>query len=346
MASEAPPFWWEAPDWRAWCLSPVSALYGLAAGYRLTLARRHPIAVPVLCVGNFTVGGEGKTPVAIALAKQARKAGRKPGFLSRGHGGSLLKPHLVEAGSDSSRLVGDEPLLLARHAPTVVTPDRAAGAGVLVEAGCDFIIMDDGFQSARIHMDYALMVVDARRGIGNGHVIPGGPLRARLIDQLRRADAVLTMGEGEAADAVVRQASRAGKPVFEARLKPRGVRSVKGGRFLAFAGIGNPRKFFDSVREAGGEVVEARSFPDHHPYDEEELQDLLKSAEAAGLTLITTEKDLVRLGHGGPLVRRVAERCRVLPVDAVFAAPDVPASIVADTIEAWRDRSLRSRSKS
>ncbi|WP_048648595.1 tetraacyldisaccharide 4'-kinase [Nitratireductor soli] len=341
MASEAPPFWWEAADWRAWCLSPFSTLYGMVAGYRLAAARRTPVDAPVLCVGNFTVGGEGKTPVAIALAKQAVKAGRKPGFLSRGHGGSLSKPHLVDARHDSARLVGDEPLLLARRAPTVVTHDRAEGARVLIEAGCDFIIMDDGFQSARIHMDYALMVVDARRGLGNGHVIPGGPLRAPLIDQLRRADAVLTMGEGDAADHVVRRASRAGKPVYEARLRARRARGIKGGRFLAFAGIGNPAKFFDSLREAGGAVIETRSFPDHHPFDEEDVRELERAAQAAGLALITTEKDLVRLDHGAAAMRELAERCHVLAVEAVFAAPDMAEIIINAAIEAWRERSLK-----
>lgn len=340
--SEAPPFWWEPSDWRAWSLLPASALYGLVANHRMRTARRAPVEAPVLCVGNFTVGGEGKTPVAIALCRAARLAGRSPGFLSRGHGGSLAKPHRVDSAGDSARLVGDEALLLARHAPTVVTPDRAAGAQSLIDGGCDFIVMDDGFQSARLHMDYALMVVDARRGLGNGHVIPGGPLRAPLVDQLRRADAVLAMGTGSAADTVVRSAARAGKPVFEARLKPRGVRSVRGRRFLAFAGIGNPGKFFDSVREAGGEVVEAFAFPDHHPYRQDELGDLAAAAADKGLDLITTEKDLVRLAHGGAAVQAFAGTCRVLQVEAVFAVPDTAPAIVRATLEAWRLRSLRS----
>ncbi|WP_292899394.1 tetraacyldisaccharide 4'-kinase [Nitratireductor sp.] len=346
MASEAPPFWWEAADWRAWSLLPLSALYGLVAGYRMASAKRARVDVPVLCVGNFTVGGEGKTPVSIALAKQAKKLGRKPGFLTRGHGGSMgggsmTVAHLVDAKKDLSRHVGDEPLLLARHAPTLVAPDRLMGARELIGIGCDFIIMDDGFQSARLHMDYAVMVVDARRGLGNGHVIPGGPMRARLIDQLRYADAILTMGEGSAADHVVRRASRAGRPVLQARLKPRGVRAIRGGRFLAFAGIGNPKKFFDSVAEAGGTVVEARSFPDHHPFDDDEARDLIAAAEKNGLELITTEKDLVRLRGGSEALSALAEHCRVLQVEAQFDAPDMPVTIIESTIEAWRERILK-----
>jgi tetraacyldisaccharide 4'-kinase len=185
LASEAPPFWWDKPDWRAFALSPASLAYGAVAGRQLRRGKRQKVDAPVLCVGNFTVGGSGKTPVAIALAQQAKAAGLKLGILSRGHGGSFVEPHVVDAAHDAARHVGDEPLLLAQHAPVAVSPNRIAGAALLVDRhGCDFLIMDDGFQSARIHMDYALMVVDARYGLGNGHVIPGGPLRARVADQL------------------------------------------------------------------------------------------------------------------------------------------------------------------
>ncbi|TIW80421.1 MAG: tetraacyldisaccharide 4'-kinase, partial [Mesorhizobium sp.] len=221
MATEAPPFWWEEPDWKVLALSPLSAVYALAAGRGMRRARREKIDAPVLCVGNFTVGGTGKTPVAIALAQQARRMQLKPGFLSRGHGGSFAEPHVVDISHDSARHVGDEPLLLAEHAPVAVTPNRAAGARLLLEKhGCDFLIMDDGFQSARIHIDYALVVVDARYGIGNGRVIPGGPLRAKIVDQLVFTSGLLKMGEGTAADAVVRRAARAGRPIFEAHTEP------------------------------------------------------------------------------------------------------------------------------
>jgi tetraacyldisaccharide 4'-kinase len=178
MVSEAPPFWWQPSDWRAWALYPLSALYAAAARHRLEGAERVPVHAPVLCVGNFTVGGAGKTPIAIALAREARRQKLKPGFLSRGHGGAVHQPRLVDAEGDAARHVGDEPLVLARAGPTVVTPNRKAGAELLVAHGCDFIVMDDGFQSARIHMDFALIVVDSHYGIGNGHTIPGGPMRA------------------------------------------------------------------------------------------------------------------------------------------------------------------------
>ena len=302
-------------------------------------AKREKIDAPVLCVGNFTVGGTGKTPIAIALAKQAKRMHLVPGFLSRGHGGSFAEPHVVDPHHDSAKHVGDEPLLLAEHALVAVSANRAAGARLLIERGCNFLIMDDGFQSARIHIDYALIVVDSRFGLGNGHVIPGGPMRARLIDQLRFADAVLKMGEGDKADGVVRQAARAGKPVFAAVARPRGKKTFAGRRFLAFAGIGHPEKFFDTVAKAGGTVVLAHPFADHHFYLPDELEDLAAAAEAGELELVTTTKDAARLRHGAASPEFL-ERLNVLEIDAVFDIEHSAERIVDETLEAWRRRKI------
>ena len=340
MASEAPPFWWEKPDWRAYALSPLSWAYGQIAARRMRQARREKVEAPVLCVGNFTVGGSGKTPVAIALAEQAKAMQLKPGFLSRGHGGSFAEPHIVDPGHDVAKHVGAEPLLLADHAPVAGSPNRAAGARLLIEKyGCDFLIMDDGFQSARVHIDYALVVVDARYGLGNGRVIPGGPLRAPVLDQLLYADALLKMGDGLAADAVVRQAARAGKPIFEARARPREAKALAGQRLLAFAGIGHPEKFYDTVAEAGGVVALSRSFPDHHVYAEDELAELASTAKAADLGLVTTAKDAARLRHG-PMPEGLLERLNVLEIETVFEPRHSPQRIVEETIEASRRRRI------
>lgn len=340
MASEAPPFWWGAPDWRAFALYPLSLAYGAIAARRMVSAPRQKVEVPVLCVGNLTVGGTGKTPVAIALARQAIAMKLKPGFLSRGHGGGFSHPHIVDAHHDSARHVGDEPLLLAEHAPVAVTANRAAGAKILIEQGCDFLIMDDGFQSARVHIDFALLVVDAVRGIGNGHVIPGGPLRAPVVGQMRFADALLKMGDGNAADGVIRMASRANKPVFEAHARPRNPEAVGGRRVLAFAGIGNPQKFYRTLDEAGAEVVQTKSFPDHHQFLADELADLASEADKAGLDLVTTAKDAARLRHAKGVPEGFVERLVVLEIDAVFDLDPVPHRIIADTLAAWHKRRL------
>ncbi len=337
MASEAPPFWWKKPDWRAYALWPLSRVYGLAAGYRLNNARREKVDAPVLCVGNFTVGGSGKTPVAIALAKQAKRMRLKPGFLSRGHGGGLGKPHIVDPAHDGARHVGDEPLLLAEHGPVAVSSNRAAGAKLLLEQGCDFLIMDDGFQSARIHMDYALIVIDGRYGVGNGHIIPGGPLRAGLVDQLRYATGIVKMGSDTAGDTVIRMAARAGKPMFEANTRPRNAEHFADRRYLAFAGIGHPDKFYSTLAGAGGKVVLARSFPDHHFYAPDELQELELTAATGELELITTAKDAARLRHGAAPEEFLA-RLNVLEIDAVFDNANAARRIVDETLDAWRQR--------
>ncbi|MCO6389681.1 tetraacyldisaccharide 4'-kinase [Aliihoeflea aestuarii] len=340
MVSEAPPFWWQKADWRAWSLWPASALYGVAARHRLRTAPRKRIDIPVLCVGNLTVGGTGKTPVAIAFAKAAKTMSLKPGFLSRGHGGSVSGAHLVNLHHDGARYVGDEPMLLAAHAPTAVSAKRAEGVKLLLGEGCDFVIMDDGFQSAQIHIDYALIVIDAERGIGNGHTIPGGPMRASLVDQMRHASALLEMGTGDASATVIRHAARAGRAVYRAHMRPLANENLRGRRCLAFAGIGNPQKFHRTLVELGGEVAMARNFPDHHFYSADEARDLMALAEKNDLVLVTTTKDAIRLTHGSHDLEALHERTETVEIDVVFEVATTPAAIIEETLKAWRRRRL------
>lgn len=338
---EAPPFWWTKPDWRAFALWPFSAIYGAVATYQWNRAKRVKLPVAVICVGNLTVGGEGKTPVAIALAAQAKILGHRPGILSRGHGGSHSRPHLVDASQDSARVVGDEPFLLARHAPVVVATNRVEGAHLLIAQGCDVIIMDDGFQSAHLHMDFALIVVDAKRGLGNGHVIPGGPLRAPLIEQMRRLSAVVTMGKGAGADPVIRHAARAGRPIFTAAVNPTNPAEFAGKRVMAFAGIGNPEKFYDTLRGLGAELVATRSFADHHLFSEDELAELINDADADQLSLVTTEKDLVRILQGMIAADHFREKISALTVEAKFDDPHAAQRIINQAFASSRERISR-----
>lgn len=339
MLNQAPAFWWRKPGWQALVLAPISKIYGFMATQRMRAAERTRVDAPVLCVGNFTVGGTGKTPTVIAFAEQAKARGLSPGILSRGHGGGLTEPKIVDAERDTADLVGDEPLLLATHAPVAVSPDRAAAARLLIQQGCDFLIMDDGLQSGRIHFDYALALVDASHGIGNGYVLPSGPLRAPLEEQLRYVTSLVTMGHGVAAKAVVRKASRAGMAVMEARMRSRDPGKLRGGRFLAFAGIGHPERFFETIVAAGGEVVVRRSFGDHHTFKPEELAELEAIAHKAGLDLISTAKDAVRLRHINmpPLFR---SKLKVLEIETTFDDPDVPSAIIDQTVAAYRARRL------
>ena len=330
-----PSFWSRRDDWRSLALTPLAELYGHVARRRLQTAPRERVQAPVLCVGNLTVGGSGKTPVAMALAQAAINLGRKPGFLSRGHGRRVRRPRLVAPSSDTVVEVGDEPLLLAEVAPTAVAADRVAGARLLLDAGCDFLILDDGFQSARLHMDFALLVVDAVHGIGNGRVFPAGPLRAPLLDQLWRADGIVTVGNGEAGDALTRRAARAGKAVLRAEVRVRNAEAVAGRRFVAFAGIGKPAKFFDSLAAAGGLARAERPFPDHHLYSSKELQRLTLEGRWNEADLITTAKDAARLRHRASAA--FLADLKILDIDVVFE-PGAAAEVIRRTLSSWRNR--------
>lgn len=339
MVSEAPPFWWENADWRAMLLSPFSAAYGYFAERHLLNAKPPRIDMPVMCVGNLTIGGGGKTPTVLALARHALTLGLKPGILTRGYGGSEKGPHLVNNERDSASHIGDEPLLLSYHAPVVVARNRHAGALLLKRNGCNFIIMDDGFQSARLHTDCNLIVVDSRRGIGNGHVIPGGPLRAPLIAQMRKVDALLVIGKSDKTEWVVRAAARAAKPVFEAEVKFEDGAGVKGKRFLAFAGIADPDKFFDTLQVSGAWVSLSRSFPDHYHYTDEDMAELMQTAETGDLTLVTTEKDAVRFLHGSSIAEKMANTTMVFQIELAFNESNSASQLIQGTIDRFRLRS-------
>jgi tetraacyldisaccharide 4'-kinase len=309
-----PSFWWRKAGLTSGLLSPLAAVYGAVAGSRM-VQRGRAAGIPVLCVGNLTLGGAGKTPAAIAAARLLDAAGRRPFMLSRGYGGTLRGPVQVDPSRHRAAEVGDEPLLLARFAPTMISRDRAAGADAARAAGAGSIVMDDGFQSPGLHKDRSLLVVDGRRGIGNGRLFPAGPLRAPLGSQLGRAQALLVIGSGTAGDAVAAAAQAHGLPVFQGRLEPDAqVLAVLRGRpVLAFAGIGDPEKFFTTLRDAGIDVRAALPFADHHRYRRAEARELIERAERDGLVPVTTEKDLARLA-GQDDVAALATVTRALPV--------------------------------
>src|SRR5580658_7826875 len=254
-----PAFWWQPGTGGS--LTPLSALYGAVAGLRMQ-ARGERCPLPVICLGNLTVGGSGKTPAALAVAHLLHAAHQRPFFLSRGYGGRLAGPVRVNPAVHRAAHVGDEPLLLARLAPTVVARDRPAGAKFAQFAGAGVIVMDDGLQNPTLAKDLAIVVIDGRRGIGNGHIIPAGPLRAPLGIQLDHAQAIVVVGPPVGAAAVVERAGRHGLAIFHARLEPdRQVLAAIGRRkVLAFAGIGDPERLFATLTDAGIEVAEHAGF--------------------------------------------------------------------------------------
>ena len=299
-----PGFWHGPASLNSHLLKPLGALYGAIAARRLQ-RRGLNAGIPVICVGNYHVGGAGKTPTVLALAKLLCELGETPVVLSRGYGGKLRGPVRVDTQRHAASDVGDEPLMLASHLPVVVSRKRADGVPLARSQGATVILMDDGFQSPAIIKDASLIVIDSERGIGNGQIFPAGPLRAPLRPQLARTDALIIIGDGNAAAAVAAEIASQGKPVLRARLVPDQavVAQLRGQRVLAFAGIGDPTRFFNTLRASGIDVAREQAFADHHPYSEPEIEGLITEAKRDGLTLVTTEKDLARLrGKALPIV--------------------------------------------
>jgi len=326
-----PAFWWADRSPAATLLAPVGTLYGAIAARRMVRpGRKAP--VPVICVGNFTLGGAGKTPTSIALAQLLLESGHYPFFLSRGYGGRVAGPVQVE--HQRAFEVGDEPLLLRRIAPTIVAHDRPAGARAAAIAGADAIVMDDGLQNPSVEKDLAIAVIDGRRGIGNGRIFPAGPLRAPLEAQLDHIDAVLVVGSvGRAAERVIDVTQRRGLPVLHGELRPAldAVAALAGKPVLAFAGIADPDKFFATLEAHGIPTVIRKSFPDHHRYAVDEMAALVACAQRESLTLVTTEKDMVRL-RGEPGAADLIARSTVLPVMLAFRDTSAVEAMLHDVI--------------
>ena len=296
----APDFWnFPRVSALAHILSPVGAVYGAVTALGMRRAPP-PAGIPVICIGNFTAGGAGKTPAALAVARMLTGMGERPFFLSRGYGGRFSKssqPVLVDPDRHGEADAGDEPLLLARLAPGIVAADRHAGARAAEAAGANVLVLDDGLQSAGLAHDFAFAVIDGAVGAGNGLCIPAGPLRAPLAAQWPHTDAVIVIGGGEAGARLAIEARNFGKPVLRGRLvaDPACAATLRQRRALAFAGIGRPEKFFATLRETGAQVAATRVFADHHAYSAADMSALRAEAQKAHLTLVTTEKDFVRL---------------------------------------------------
>lgn len=281
------PRFWQAITPLSLSLLPLSYAYYAASKLRAWNVHPRRLSAPVICVGNLTAGGAGKTPVALALGQWCKENKIGAFFLSRGYGGSLQGPLLVNEASHSASQVGDEPLLLSRLLPTVVSKDRLAGAQFAIAQGATLIIMDDGLQNPSLHKDLSLAVVDADVGFGNGLLIPAGPLRQPVGEGLAKADAAVIINGS---------LSLAGdKPVLEAFTEPLGAQALAGKKLLAFCGIAYPQKFFSMLASSGLELAGQISFADHHPYSPDELIMLAQNARKQDAQLVTTAKDAVRL---------------------------------------------------
>jgi len=273
-------------------LSPIAAVYGAVTAGRMGRPGWRA-TVPVICCGNATAGGAGKTTLALDIGQRLARRGVALHYLLRGYGGRLRGPLRVDAARHTTEDVGDEALLLAAERPAWISGDRAAGARAAIAAGAQAIVMDDGLQNPTLEKDLSFLVIDGSYGFGNGRIIPSGPLREPVLAAARRCQCAVLIGEDETG-ALDRLPPT--MPVLRAHLRP-GPDSERlaGQPVLAFCGIANPKKFFATLQEAGAMLAGRQAFADHYPYDEGEMRDLVAEAEALRATLVTTRKDYVRV---------------------------------------------------
>ena len=319
------PDFWRHDGFLAVALSPLAALWAAGAALRTRTAHPWRAPVAVVCIGNLVTGGAGKTPLAIAVARHLSARGRRPHILSRGYGGRIAGPERVDPARHDAGAVGDEPLLLAEAAPTWVAHDRAAAARAATAAGAGVLVLDDGFQNAALVKDLSVLAIDGGYGFGNGRVMPAGPLREPLRAGLARADAAAIVGVDRVG---VAERLPARLPVFRARAVPApgAGDGIAGQAVFAFAGIGRPAKFYDTLAEMGCRIEGTRDFADHHNFTPEEIADIVDAAARRGAVPVTTEKDAVRL----PAEARAM--VRTLPIALEWDDPDALDRLLAPVL--------------
>lgn len=314
-----PPTFWKNDNIWSRALTPASLLYGRLQKTLYNAHTPYRSSLPVLCVGNVQLGGSGKTPLAQALVRLARERGlaRNPVILLRGYGGELKGPLLVSPQAHNARHVGDEALLHARYAPTIVARNRASGARLAEQSGYDLIVMDDGLQNNQLEKTLSFLVFNSAQGLGNEHLFPAGPLREDIPAALAKTSALLLVGQNLPFETTL--------PVYRAHINAPAA-SDPHKPYLAFCGIGQPEKFYSTLAAHHYTVAASESFADHHPYNDATLQSLADKADAQGAALITTEKDWMRL----PLLWR--ERVEFLPITYQFDQPDALAAQIREAV--------------
>lgn len=289
-SADLDPYTREAAPLMRFLLTPFSWIYAWATARRIRNARPTKLDAKVICIGNITVGGVGKSPIVMMLRDHINNQyNLKTASLSRGYGGRLKGPLRVDHNTHSAQDVGDEPLMLAHKGEAWIGADRSAAGTAMSSAGVEVILMDDGHQNPSLHKDFSFVVVDTQSKFGNGYVIPKGPLREPILKGMARADAFIIMGDGE----MPAQIAESDKPVLRAKITP--TDQISKGPYVAFAGIGRPQKVFDTLTNLDADLADAVPFPDHHVYSDKDLKYLRTLATDNEAMLITTLKDYTRL---------------------------------------------------
>lgn len=284
------PSFWKDKTLISTLLLPLGCFYATATKLRIKFHTPQKVDIPVICIGNITAGGTGKTPTAITIAKILQKHGKNPFFVSRGYGGTLQGVLLRKDSSFTAQEVGDEPLILAQTAPVAIHHNRFNAALIAQQHGADCIIMDDGFQNPTLHKDLSLLIIDGGFGFGNMRPVPAGPLRENLKNGLKRVQAAIIIGE----DKTNVESKIKSLPVIKAQIQPI-IPNISNKNIIAFAGIGRPEKFYNSLRDCGFKVISMHDFPDHHFYSQAELEKIIKEAKDKGVEIYTTGKDMVKI---------------------------------------------------
>ncbi len=324
MPLKSPKFWQKKNTFLGKVLSPLGGIYAWGLRRKLKKTKSYRSKIPVVCIGNLVMGGVGKTPLAVSVAEYFKMNGMRPVFLTRGYGGGLSNV-LVDLDKHTAKDTGDEALLLARIAPTIVDADRARGAKTAEKIGADVIIMDDGFQNPQLVKDLSFAVFDGRYGFGNGKVFPAGPLREPVEDGLQRADAFIVVGKDKAGikewiDKRFMSLPFIGTHIEQDVAK---IAQLSGKKVFAFAGIGYPDKFFDMLRDYGCDVVETQAFSDHYPYTDEDMTDLIARADKLEAVLVTTAKDGVRIAP------RFLPQVQIVEAYMVWDTPDAMCALLS-----------------
>lgn len=304
------PKYWQSNSEISKILQPLGKIYAMLTWLRIKIIKPKKVDIPVICIGNITAGGTGKTPVAISLAKMLINDVYHPFFVTRGYGGRLQNV-VVNNKKHLAKDVGDEPLLLSKQAPVVVNANRYQGAQLALKNGADMIIMDDGFQNPKLYKDLSFLVFDGNYGVGNGKIIPAGPLRETFEQGIKRADALLILGKDKH-----NLSKKSGKKVFFGHIETNNTVVATNKDVLAFAGIGHPQKFYHSLKEIGFNVVKTIDFPDHHFYTRSELQSIIDQAKKLNAEIYTTGKDYVKIPNS------LQAQIKVLEITVVWENPD------------------------